>query len=232
MPIHATIEARENIGSQRGTARMRMRIEAPGSLGTGQGTTVVIHNLSTTGMLIETTSDLTIGQRIMVALPEVPDLAATIVWRSEALAGCRFDHPLSRATLSATQLRHPLPADVDPAVVADPGELLPQRLYRLRKERGLSRAALSARTGLSKPSIWAWETGKTIPRRGSLAALADAFGISERELVIGGFAASVSESTDNVGSAEQIQALVDESKERIAALAGVKAANVKITIEL
>lgn len=231
MPIHATIEPRDNIGSQRGTARMRMRIEAPGSLGIGQGTTVVIHNLSATGMLIETTSDLTIGQQIMVALPEAPDLAATIVWRSEALAGCRFDHPLSRAALSAAQLRNPLPADVDPAVTADPGELLPQRLHRLRKERGLSRAALSARTGLSKPSIWAWETGKTIPRRNSLVALADAFGISERELVIGGFAASVSEGPVVAGSAEQIQSLVDESKERIAALAGVRATNVKILIE-
>src|SRR3546814_4810890 len=91
----------------RGAARMHMRLETSGSLGGHQGSTVVIHNLSATGMLIETSSDLDIGQRIAVTLPEAPDCTATIVWRSEALAGCRFDRPLARAALSAAQLRNP-----------------------------------------------------------------------------------------------------------------------------
>src|SRR3546814_10277212 len=82
---------------------------------------------------------------------------ATIVWRSEALAGCRFDRPLARAALSAAQLRNPLPQDVDPAGVAAGSEMLADRLRRLRQERGLSRVELSNRTGFSKPSIWAWE---------------------------------------------------------------------------
>jgi transcriptional regulator with XRE-family HTH domain len=232
MPIHATLESEKNTESQRGAARMRMRIEASGSLGIGEGTIVVIHNLSATGMLIETASELAIGQRILVALPEAPDQAATIVWRSEALAGCLFEQPLSRATLSAAQLRNPLPADVDPALTSESGELLPQRLHRLRQERGLSRAALSARTGLSEPSIWAWETGKTIPRRNSLLAVANAFGLSERDLMTGDIATSVSGDEVFADRAEEIRALVDTSRERIAALAGVKAANVKISIEL
>src|SRR3546814_6347172 len=87
---------------------------------------------------------------------------ATIVWRSEALAGCRFDRPLARAALSAAQLRNPLPQDVDPAGVAAGSEMLADRLRRLRQERGLSRVELSNRTGFSKPSIWAWESGKTM----------------------------------------------------------------------
>lgn len=231
MPIHATIEQQDASGSQRGAARTRMRIEAPSSLDRGEGAAVVIHNLSATGMLIETMSELAIGQRIMVALPEAPDLAATIVWRSEALAGCRFDQPLSRATLSAAQLRNPLPNDVDPAREVDAHEMLPQRLHRLRQERGLSRAALSERTGLSTPTIWAWETGKTVPRRSNLRALAEAFGISERELTIGDEAVQAGDDADPVDRAEQIRALVASSRERIAALAGVTPANVKIAIE-
>src|SRR3546814_2254828 len=91
-------------------------------------------------MLIETSSDLDIGQRIAVTLPEAPDCTATIVWRSEALAGCRFDRPLARAALSAAQLRNPLPQDVDPAGVAADSEMLAERLRRLRQERGLSRS--------------------------------------------------------------------------------------------
>ena len=210
---------------------MRMRLEAPGSLAGDEGATVVIHNLSASGMLIETASELAVGQRIMVALPEAPDLAATVVWRSEALAGCRFDQPLSRSTLSAAQLRNPLPVDVDPARRAGEPEMLSDRLLRLRRERGLSRAALSERTGLSKPSIWAWETGKTAPRRNNLLALALAFGISERELMLGDASMLAGDDADPANPAEQIRALVDASREQIAAMAGVEPANVKISIE-
>jgi transcriptional regulator with XRE-family HTH domain len=179
-------------------------------------------------MLIETASDLAIGQRLTVALPEAPDCAATIVWRSEALAGCLFDRPLSRAALSAAQLRNPLPDDVDPAHIPGGDEMLAQRLLRLRKERGLSRAALSDRTGFSRPSIWAWESGKTVPRRGNLVALAAAFGMSERELLAGDPAAAHG---DPAASAQQMQALVRSSRAEIAALAGVEPGKVKITIE-
>lgn len=228
MPIHAMIEQEQTAGAKRGAARMHMRFEAAGSLDGSDGTIVVIHNLSATGMLIETLSDLAIGQRLTVALPEAPDCAATIVWRSEALAGCRFDRPLSRAALSAAQLRNPLPDDVDPARAPDGGEVLAQRLLRLRKERGLSRAALSDRTGFSRPSIWAWESGKTVPRRSNLPALADALGISERELLAGDASARAEGLS---ATADQIRALVETSKGKIAALAGVEPANVKIAIE-
>ncbi len=74
MPIHAMIEKQGTVGSARGAPRMHLRFEAPGSVDGSQGTVVVIHNLSATGMLIETASDLAIGQRITVALPEVARL--------------------------------------------------------------------------------------------------------------------------------------------------------------
>lgn len=228
MPIHAMIEQEQTAESSRGAPRMHMRFEAAGSLDGSAGTVVVIHNLSATGMLIETASDLAIGQRLTVALPEAPDCAATIVWRSEALAGCRFDRPLSRAALSAAQLRNPLPGDVDPARAPDGDEMLAQRLLRLRKERGLSRAALSDRTGFSRPSIWAWESGKTVPRRSNLPVLAEALGISERELLAGDASARAEGSS---ATADQIRAMVETSKEEIAALAGVEPANIKIAIE-
>lgn len=237
MPMCAMIEKKRTSENERGTPRLHMRLEAPGSVEGSGSALVVIHNLSATGMLIETASDLAIGQRIMVALPEAPDCAATVVWRSEALAGCRFDRPLSHAMLSAAQLRNPLPGDFDPEDATGAleytgsGLLLAERLHRLRRDHGLSRAALSERTGLSRPSIWAWETGKTVPRKSSIIALAQAFGITAREIVTGGLEAGACENPEARGTAEQIQCLVDDSKQRIAAFAGVEIASVKITIE-
>ncbi len=106
--------------------------------------------------------------------------------------------------------------------------MLAQRLLRLRKERGLSRAALSDRTGFSRPSIWAWESGKTVPRRSNLPALAEALGISEHELIAGAPSAA---HADPAASAQQMHALVRASRDEIATLAGVDPAKVKITIE-
>ena len=229
MPIHAMIEQEKDAADgARGAARMHMRLETSGSLDGDEGATVIIHNLSATGMLIETTSDLEMGQRIAVSLPETPDCTATIVWRSEALAGCRFDRPISRAALSAAQLRNPLPQDVDPATVAADSELLADRLLRLRQERGLSRVELSNRTGFSKPSIWAWESGKTMPRRSNLIALADVFGVSERELLAGAPAAA---STEPSVTTNRLHELIETSREAIAMLAGVEPGKVRITIE-
>ena len=204
MPIHAMIEQEKGADGARAATRVHMRLETSGSLGGRQGSTVLIHNLSATGMLIETASDLDIGQRIAVTLPEAPDCTATIVWRSEALAGCRFDRPLSRAALSAARLRNPLPQDVDPASLAENDEMLADRLRRLRQERGLSRVELSNRTGFSKPSIWAWE----------------------RELLAGEPA-----SADAPGAAKRLHALIETSREEIAMLAGVEPGKVRITIE-
>jgi len=216
MPIHAMIEKQQVAGTARGALRMQLRFGVPGSADGIPDMVVIIHNMSATGMLIETASDLAIDQRIIVALPEAPDCAATVVWRSERLAGCRFDRPLSRAVLGAAKLRNPLPPDFDPAAATvDPAEtvgsalFLSERLLRLRREHGLSRAALSARTGLSRPSIWAWETGRAVPRQSSLAALAQAFGISAREIVTGGLEGPASESLDNRDAAEQLQSLID-----------------------
>src|SRR3546814_12490932 len=87
--------------------------------------------------------------------------------------------------------------------------MLAERLRRLRQERGLSRVELSNRTGFSKPSIWAWESGRTMPRRSNLIALADAFGISERELFAGEPALA-----DGSATAKRLHTLIETSRER------------------
>ena len=176
MVIHGTmVEPPAGEGQQRAD-RLRLNLAVAGAVAPGQGTEVIVHNLSVSGVLIETAADLTMGQDIAIALPEAGDVVASVVWQSERLYGCRFRQPLPRAALSAARLRNPLPSDFDPAdradgdTDADAEETLGARLRRLRQARGLSLAGLAQAAGLSKPSIWAWENGTTAPRRTSPSA--------------------------------------------------------------
>ncbi|WP_293700859.1 MULTISPECIES: helix-turn-helix domain-containing protein [unclassified Sphingopyxis] len=128
----------------------------------------------------------------------------------------------------------------------DIAEPLPSRLRRYREQCGISRSELAVRTGLSRPTIWAWESGKTQPRLRNLQMLASVLGISQLELV-GGLEVAVPD--DEVGdmmaigwdhgdipaglaNPQRLSIMIYAAKLSIAALAGIKAQNVKISIEL
>lgn len=52
------------------------------------------------------------------------------------------------------------------------------RLFRLRKERGMSQEELASRLGVSRQAVSKWETGEAQPDYAKLIALADALEIS------------------------------------------------------
>lgn len=235
MPFPATIETAVRADDQRSDTRIRLNLEATGTLESGGTALVLIHDLSRTGLLMETDAALVLGQAVWVALPHSGDIATTIVWNSGTLFGCRFETPLSHGTLSAARLRNPIPAAVDPLRRHEDAHapvLFPARLRRLRNERGLSRAALSEKTGFSRPTIWAWESGKTAPRSRNMAALAKALGVSALELVGAEGAGPDPEKAAPTATANLIRVAVQSSKEQIAALAGVSPDNIKIIIEI
>lgn len=216
----------------RGAMRLQLRLETEAGGDPGAGTRVVIHNMSATGLLIETRAPLAIGEQIVVHLPEAGAVAALTVWRSEALYGCRFLEPLGQAALSAAQLRNPIPAGFDPLDGASTPEPLPVRLRRLREERGVSLAALARRAGFSKPSLWAWENGRTIPRPQSLRALARALDVPEALLAPGaGWPPLAAVSADSPASRD-LRAIVEASKTQIARAVGIDPARVSIRIDL
>ena len=240
MVIHGTmVEPPAREGQQRAD-RLRLNLAVAGAVAPGQGTEVIVHNLSVSGVLIETAADLMMGQDIAIALPEAGDVVASVVWQSERLYGCRFRQPLPRAALSAARLRNPLPSDFDPAdradgdTDADAEETLGARLRRLRQARGLSLAGLAQAAGLSKPSIWAWENGTTAPRRTSLLALARALDVPEQQLT--GVAAMVglraSARAEADAESDMLKVEIAAARRRIALAAGVDAASVRIMIEL
>ncbi len=230
MPFPAHIEPADPAADARGDPRIRLSLDTVGVAANGDVTAVLIHDMSRTGLLIETRSPLALGQPIWVALPEAGEVAATIVWNSGRLFGCRFDAALPEASLSAARLKNPIPATVDPLQHAAPPavpESFAARLRRLRHERGWSLASLAERSGLSKPSIWGWESGKSKPRAVSLRILAETFGVDESALR-GGDAGGA---PDRRAASGTLQRVVDASRQQIADLAGVERHRVKIAIE-
>ena len=56
-------------------------------------------------------------------------------------------------------------------------------LKAIREKRGLSQAQLADRINVDKTSICKWETGKSTPLRKYRAALCEALGCTENELM-------------------------------------------------
>lgn len=250
----------------RGADRFELYTETEGLLSHGAAETIMVHNLSAIGLLIETETLLQAGQRIHIALPGAGPTAAIVVWTGEALYGCRFEHPISEEALSAARQQDVLtaPDDVgvadtalnvtDGAEASDPNILrtsaalteqtnaampLPVRLRALREAQGLSLAALSRRAGISKPSIWAWETGKTTPRARSIEALARALSVDSAEIWGGDAGAGVAShvaahsigALGAGGAAGPLDDVIASARASIAAAASVSPERVRISIE-
>jgi len=65
----------------------------------------------------------------------------------------------------------------------DVSKALSTNLKRLRKERGLSQAALAELAGLEPMSIWNWESGTRWPRPANFDVLAKALAVRPWQLL-------------------------------------------------
>ncbi len=136
------------------------------------------------------------------------------MWADAPHYGCRFDEPIGSAALAAAQLRSDKP---EPILDPSAGEPFGDRLRRLRKERGLSLGEIAAQLGVSKPTVWAWEHGKSRPVDRRLTGLADVLGVT-----VGGLEPGPADSPE----------VIDNSRRRIAEAYGVEPRRVRIMIEL
>ena len=228
---------------KRGADRVEIYVKADTIVGEDARQLVTLHNISSTGGLIEAEHPLQMDQHISILVQEDQPVTATIIWASWPLYGCRFQNPLPASVLSALKLRNMMPVELDPTVTHELPSELSQRLRQLREEKGFSLAALSRRAGISKPSIWAWETGKTIPRSRSLHALAGALGVTIGDILgqsqghdgrgapaLWGAGASGALDEAHAPLSELDQCILD-ARRRIAQLTGVSDDKVKISIE-
>ncbi len=202
----------------RGSTRRKLSLPAEGKQNGDTGIKVLIHNISETGLLLESDVDLTVGDWIEIDLPHAGDSSATVVWVSDRLFGCRFDAPVSAATLSAAQLRSAATHDEDDA--SAPGdEAFGARLQRLRVRAGLNQADIAERMNVSAPAVSGWEKGRARPKHGRMAALAEILGVRTADLL-------------GDHTPEELHDLVDRSRRQIALAMGISEDKVRIIIEL
>lgn len=213
----------------------------------GESQPVLVRDISARGLLLETEEAGSLDKTVVVNLPETGDIEAHIIWQGDKLAGCRLEKHLSQATIDAVRATgdatHAEQPATDAPVPRTAARTLAARLKQLRMAKDLTRAELAERSGISTPSIWAWETGRTVPRLGSLETLAKGLGVdvSELQIGVGGasgdlHAALMPTAVAGEGAGDlrmaRLAELVAASKAQIAALAGTTADKVTISIAL
>ena len=89
---------------------------------------VTIHDVSTTGLLIETSAELAILDDLEIELPEVGFTPALVMWSSGRFYGCQFKERISQGAISAALLRSPAarPEQIEPAKPAPIENLEPE----------------------------------------------------------------------------------------------------------
>lgn len=105
MVLSAQLETSATDIDRRISDRHVLKLRVPGSTTSGSGIPVLIHDISVTGLLIQTEAGLDIGTMLEIHLPEVGAQAANVVWNRDQFFGCEFQSPLSKAGLSAALLK-------------------------------------------------------------------------------------------------------------------------------
>lgn len=221
MAVSAYLEDSTPANEKRRAARRSLRLLVSGERVDGSATRVLIHNISRTGLLIESDEPLTSGEDIAVELPHGGTARAAVIWSGGRFFGCQFEKAISAATLSAVQLRSDAGTDGDREQPgrADEPERFGDRLQRLRIEQGLSQTRLAELMSVSVPAVSGWEAGRARPKAGRLEALATILGVTSAELL-------------GYRTADNLDELVAESRERIARAAGTSPERIHIAINL
>ena len=222
MPIAAHFEPAAHSDDPRHTVRHTLFLEAIGATADGEQARVTVHNISVSGLLLETAALLEIGETIVLDLPDAGSRQATVGWASASFYGCQFDTALTSAELSAAQLRSvAVPeGNVSRSALVGLGDDFGHRLQRLRKQRGLTLAQVAERLGVSKPTVWAWEQGRSRPVGNRIDPLVEALGVSRAELF------------PDADDHAQLHDLLIRVRAEIAAAAGASPDKIRISIEL
>jgi hypothetical protein len=106
--LRARLESPGLSSNRRGASRRKLNLALETSDDIGS-INVTILDLSTTGLLLETSGSLAVGESFDLHLPDAVDTRATVKWSSGCFFGCQFKEPLSTAAVSAALLRSPPP---------------------------------------------------------------------------------------------------------------------------
>lgn len=112
---------------ERAAPRRKLHLEVLGITALGEAAMTLIHNVSTSGLLIETSAELSVGEAFEIDLPDEGAKSAIIIWSSGRLYGCEFEYSVPTAVISAAVLRAP---------PERPGSAAPDIIYPVQQGRG------------------------------------------------------------------------------------------------
>jgi hypothetical protein len=125
MPLSARFEELAGRTDRRSGERRALRLTVDANLSGSPAMSVRVHDLSESGLLIETPEVLSPGQDFEVALPLTGPIDAVVVWNSGNFYGCQFARSVPSAAVSAALLKaepKAIPLETVPAA----GDLLSQ----------------------------------------------------------------------------------------------------------
>lgn len=230
------IEDRTQPNDGRSEQRRRLYLSSSAAQANGSRAADIL-DLSASGLLISTGAELDLDEPVTVVLADGAEHRAQIMWHTGRLYGCRFDHPLSQAELGSNLLRAHPPRALPPASDEAPGgasETMGDRLRRLRMASPHTMTELARLAGVTKPTLWKWETGKARPRHDALVRISDVLGVAEAELLYGrgpGYRAGAGRETPPAPAEGKLAVIVQQARHEIAEAAGVDPAQVAISID-
>ncbi|CCA92105.1 helix-turn-helix domain-containing protein [Novosphingobium sp. PP1Y] len=225
----AKINLRSRTGYLHGQPTRKLSLEGTAASFKGQRESVSVTNLSKTGMLLETSAPLSVGEPLSILFPEGETRNASIVWAAETIFACEFEKALSIATIRKVQLQSPPEPRADEEAVTS--ETLGARIKRLRRERGFGVDHFASQIGVSRPTLWKWEKGTVSPRQNMVQTIARVLGVPERELLYGKRPDMVQDEARQVTAFDASSSVIASKKVEIAQLIGVDPHRVRILIE-
>lgn len=121
----------EGTAIRRRVERRRLRFLSQATIGR-EAVEVQIHDLSPSGLLIETSAHMSVGDVLDVDMPETEPVSAIVVWSRDNLYGCKFVTPVPEMVISAALIKSvPLERDADL-----PADMFADALDGIEKEAG------------------------------------------------------------------------------------------------
>ena len=139
----------------------------------GKGLDAIIRNISATGVLLETSAVVAVGEQVWIGLGAAGLQLACVRWADADLIGCEFAPALSRARLSAALLQGEAPTSRDARAsnaADEPPQLSSEErqaglaIAWARRSRGISQGELASILGVSTTTVCRWERGHVQPR--------------------------------------------------------------------
>jgi hypothetical protein len=117
MSVLAHLDPSQHALDRRSSHRRALSLTIDGTVG-GDGVPAIVHDLSQTGLLLETTAEIEVGDELEVNMPRLGATRARVVWSSGAYLGCEFQDRISAGAVSAALLRS-APAPSSPVAARD-----------------------------------------------------------------------------------------------------------------